>query len=78
MQIERPQPSYEEIQELRKLKKVIEQASADGVISKDERERISSIIYADGKVIPEELEMLTEMIHIRVQTGELVLDYRIF
>lgn len=76
MHIERPQPSHEEMQELKKLKKVLEQASSDGVISKVEREIISSTIYADGKVIPEELEMLTEMVHVRVQSGELVLDYR--
>ncbi|MGJ3245090.1 MAG: hypothetical protein ACFE0I_03330 [Elainellaceae cyanobacterium] len=78
MEVERPgtgQLSLDELRELDKLRVVIEQASADGVISKSERETISAIIYRDKKVSPQELDLVRQLINQKVASGELTLDY---
>lgn len=66
----------EEQQELEKLRKIIEQASADGILTKGERERVATAMQADGKVTYEELRLVKTLIHEKVANGELVLDYR--
>lgn len=78
MEISRPDQELtaEEQQELEKLRKVIEQASADGVITKNERERISMAMRTDGKVTCAELDLIRALIHEKVAKGELALDYR--
>jgi len=78
MEIERPgtgQLSLDELQELEKLKAVIEQASTDGILSKSERDNISAIIYRDKKVSPQELDLVRHLINQKVESGELTLDY---
>lgn len=65
----------EEQQELEKLRKVIERASADGVITRAERDVISSTMRADGKVTPEELNLIRTLVHEKVEKGELSFDY---
>lgn len=77
MKIERREPNAQELKDLKKLKKAIEQAIADGVVTKDERDRISAIMYEDGKITPQELGMLHDMVQSKVQSGDLVLDYKI-
>lgn len=67
--------TVEEQQELEKLRKVIERASADGVITKAERDQISSAMRADGKVTYEELALIRTLVHEKVSQGELALDY---
>ena len=78
MEISRPDQrelTLEERQELEKLRKIIEQASADGVIAKWERDRIVGAMRSDGKVTCEELNLVRALIHEKVSKGELALDY---
>lgn len=65
----------EEQRELEKLRKVIERASADGVITKSERDQITAAMASDGKVMYEELNLVRTLIHEKVSKGELTLDY---
>ncbi|PSF35002.1 hypothetical protein C7H19_17815 [Aphanothece hegewaldii CCALA 016] len=67
--------TLEEQQELEKLRAIIEQAIADGIITKGERDRISATMRADGKVMAEELELVRTLINEKVSKGELTLDY---
>ncbi len=78
MEISHPSRSEltpEEQQELEKLRKVIEQASVDGIITRGERDRIAATMRADGKVTPEELGLVRTLIQEKVAKGELHLDY---
>lgn len=78
MEIERPNQralTPEEQKELDHLRTVIEQAIADGVISRSERDRIASVMRTDGKVTFEELTLVRTLIHEKAARGELVLDY---
>ena len=66
MKIERPNArslSSEEMTQLETLRVVVEQALEDGQLSIYERERIQSLIWADGKVTYEELRTINETIH---------------
>lgn len=65
----------EEQQELEKLRTIIDKASADGIITLGERERIATVIRADGKILREELELVRTLINEKVAKGELTLDY---
>ncbi|HEY9657122.1 MAG TPA: hypothetical protein V6C65_01565 [Allocoleopsis sp.] len=67
--------TVEEQQELDKLRAIIERASADGVITKAERDRIAAAMRADGKVTLEELTLVRTLIQEKVANGELVYDY---
>ncbi len=79
MNIERPnapQPSPDELQNLDKLKAIIERAIADGVLTRDERDSISAALYADRKVTPQELDLVRTLIREKITSGELTLDYK--
>jgi uncharacterized membrane protein YebE (DUF533 family) len=65
----------EEKQELEKLRTMIEKATADGVLTRYERDRISAAMRADGKVTVEELELARTLMQEKVAKGELQLDY---
>ncbi|BAU65693.1 hypothetical protein STA3757_30820 [Stanieria sp. NIES-3757] len=65
----------EEKQELEKLRAMIESATADGVLTKYERDRISAAMRADGKVTVEELELVRTLMQEKAATGEIKLDY---
>lgn len=71
----RPALTVEELEELNKLRSVVERASADGVINKSEREQIMAALGANGKVTFEELELLRTLLNDKVANGDLVLDY---
>lgn len=73
---DQPELTAEEQQELEKLRKIIEKASADGVITKGERDRVAVAMRSDGKVTCEELNLVRTLIHEKVAKGELVLDYQ--
>ncbi len=78
MEISRPNQrelTAEEQQELEKLRKIIEQATADGVITQGERDRITAAMRADGKVTFEELLLVRTLIHEKVAKEGLVFDY---
>ncbi|NEO32306.1 MAG: hypothetical protein F6K36_18110 [Symploca sp. SIO3C6] len=65
----------EELQELEKFRTIIERATADGVITRGERETITAAMYADNKVTVQELAMIRTLIQEKVATGEIKLDY---
>ncbi|NJL44884.1 MAG: TerB family tellurite resistance protein [Leptolyngbyaceae cyanobacterium SM2_3_12] len=78
MKINRPGASSltrNELEDLDTLKVLIEGAIADGVITGAERDRIRALIWADGKVSPQELNLVQDIIWNKIQTGELVLEW---
>ena len=60
---------------LEKLRHVIEQAIADGKVTAQEMQRIKAIIWSNGNVSAEELDLVRELIHEKVANGELVYDW---
>ncbi len=80
MEINRPNAKEltpEEQNSLAQLKTVVEQAIADGVLTKDERDAIANIILADKKVLPEELDIVRSLIQENAALGKLVTDWNI-
>jgi uncharacterized membrane protein YebE (DUF533 family) len=78
MKIERPNQKEltpEEKQELEKLRAMIERATADGIITRFERDWITSAMHKDGKVTVEELKLARTLIDEKVANGELRRDY---
>jgi tellurite resistance protein len=71
----REELTEEEQLELDNLRAIVEQAVADGIITKGERDRMYQAIWADGKVTCQELGLLRTMIRDKIYTGELRLDY---
>lgn len=68
-------PSPAELQDLEKLKVLIERVVADGKVTKQEMECIKAAMNADGKVSFEELELCRTLIWDQIQKGELVYDW---
>jgi len=78
MKIEKPnQPplTQEDLQNLEKLKTLIEKCVADGYLSQAEIAMIKNFIKADGKVTTEELELCQKLIWDKIQSGELEYDW---
>jgi uncharacterized membrane protein YebE (DUF533 family) len=78
MKIIRPnaqQPTPEELQALEKLRIMIEQAIADGVLTRQEVQDITSKILAQKKLSADQLyrefELYREIITVKIQQGEL-------
>ena len=65
----------EDARHLEKLRSVIERAIADGKLTAQEMQTIKAIIWSNGKVSPEELDLVRELIHEKVASGELVYDW---
>ncbi|VEP18208.1 conserved hypothetical protein [Hyella patelloides LEGE 07179] len=75
MKISGPQdrePTAQELQELEKLKAIIERTIADGKLTKAEFTRIKNVIRADNKVTFEEMRLVTTLIYEKIEIGELV------
>lgn len=70
-----PLPTPEELRDLKKLMAVLERATADKVISKDELKKYRTHAWADGKITPEELHLLQELVLSKVTAGELEWDH---
>lgn len=68
-------PSPVELQDLEKLKALIERAVADGKVTKYEMESIQAAMRADGKISFEELELCRELIWEKIKNGELEYDW---
>ena len=68
-------PTPEELQDLAKLRAVIERAIADGKLSQQEMSDIKSQAWADGKITPEELELYTALILEKIRSGELEWEF---
>jgi hypothetical protein len=76
MQVDRPNApelTPEEQQQLIKLRELVEQALADGKLSKGEIEGIRAQLLADGKVTPEELRTIREAT--RKMLGDAAIEY---
>jgi uncharacterized membrane protein YebE (DUF533 family) len=67
--------TLEEQQELEKLRAIVESATAEGILTRYERDRISAAMRMDGKVTVEELEMVRTLMQEKAAKGELQLDY---
>jgi uncharacterized membrane protein YebE (DUF533 family) len=70
-----PARPVEDTKHLEKLRSVIERAIADGKLTAQEMQTIKAIIWSNGKVSPEELDLVRELIHEKVAKGELVYDW---
>lgn len=64
-----------EQQLLEKLRLAIAQATADGILDRQERDRIYRIINEDHKVTRQELALMRTFIQEKVAEGTLGLDY---
>ena len=74
MKISRPQDQEstpEKLQELEKLRAIIEHATEDGKLMGEEFSRIKDAIRADKKVTVEELQLVRELIDDKIASGEL-------
>lgn len=74
MEIERPntkEPTAAELQDLDKLKAIIERAVADGVISPSEVKAIKTQAWADGKITPQELGLYQQLVLSKIRNGAL-------
>jgi hypothetical protein len=78
MEIERPnaqEPTPEELQDLEKLRAIMERAIADGVLSPDEVKAFKAQAWKDGKITPQELDLFQELILSKIRAGELVWSF---
>lgn len=78
MQVERPNDhpiSPDELKNLDKLKAIIERATADGKLTEAEMEIVKAAIREDGRVSPQELELVQELIYNKLQSGELSMSW---
>jgi uncharacterized membrane protein YebE (DUF533 family) len=74
MEVERPnakEPTAAELQDLDKLKAIIERAVADGVISSSEVKAIKTQAWTDGKITPQELGLYQQLVLSKIRDGEL-------
>lgn len=74
MEITRPNAkpcSPEELKDLEKLRILLEQAIADGVVTGSEMAVIKAQINADGKVLFEELDLCQQLVWDKIQKGEI-------
>ena len=78
MIIEHPnttEPTAEEKQQLERLKTVINNAVADGKISRKELDDIRAATFADKKVTVAELELYRKLVLDKIETGELEYEW---
>ena len=71
----RQELTTDELQNLADLKTRIERATNNGTISKYEMEAIDRAIYADGKVLVEEMLLLRQCIKDKIAQGLLVVEW---
>lgn len=73
--ISKAEISKAELADLDKLKALIEQAIADGILTAAEKRSLETAIFADGKVSPEELELMQSLVWDKLSSGELKMDW---
>lgn len=74
MKIERPNAkelTTAELESLEKLRRLLEQAIADGVMSPSEVAAFKAHTWADGKITPQELELYQTLVLSKIRRGEL-------
>jgi hypothetical protein len=67
--------SPEEIEQLEKLKRVIEAAISDGRLSHDELEHIKSIAFKNKKLLPAEIQLYSKLVLQKIERGELEYEW---
>ena len=78
MLVERPnhkELTPDELQSLKKLHSVIDQAIADGKISKYEMDLIDRTIHSDNHILVEEIALVRELIQDKISSGLLSYDW---
>jgi len=65
------QPTAEELQELERIKVIIERATKDGKLTGEEFAVIKDAIRADKKITFEELQLVRKLIYEKIERGEL-------
>ncbi|MBF2078849.1 MAG: hypothetical protein IGR76_10110 [Synechococcales cyanobacterium T60_A2020_003] len=78
MQVERPNAvplTKEELSDLDSLRALVEKAVNDGILTADENQSIKRCLWKDGKVSPQELEIIQALVWDKVQTGELMYSW---
>lgn len=65
------QPTIDDLQDLEKLRAVIDRAVADGKISPAEMQSIKAAAWADGKFTAAEAELYATLVLEKIRTGEL-------
>jgi len=63
--------TIEEQQHLFRLERVVERVTADGKVSRDELEEIKAQMYSHHRVTIYELELVSDRVLSRIQSGEL-------
>ena len=71
----RQELTNDELLSLKNLQSVISLATADGRISKYDLELINRTIQSDGKVLVEEVHMVRQLIHDKLDNGLLSYDW---
>ena len=69
-------PSLAELKDLEKLKAIIERATADGRLTEAEMQTIKAMIREDGKITPQELDLVQKLIYEKLQNGELGMSWQ--
>ncbi|HEY9849089.1 MAG TPA: hypothetical protein V6D28_06505 [Leptolyngbyaceae cyanobacterium] len=78
MKVEHPnaeKPTPEELAQLERLQRAIENAVADGKISRQELDNIRAVTFADRKVTVAELELYRKLVLDKIEKGELEYDW---
>lgn len=78
MEIDQPNttpPSLKELQDLEKLKAIIEHATADGKLTEAELQTIKTAIQKDRKISPQELNLVQKLIYEKLQRGDLEMSW---
>lgn len=74
MDIDRPNAlplTPEEFGDLEDLKGIVEKITADGVLTFEEEQLIKRTLWKDGKISPQELEIVRSLVWNKLQSGEL-------
>ena len=77
MEINRPHaqpPTQEELQDLDKLRTILEQAIADGIVTEAEVKLYKTQAWKDGRISAEELTLYQELVLSKITSGELRWD----
>lgn len=78
MEVERPNAvplTPQELKDLDTLKTLVEKAINDGVLTAEESQSIKRCLWKDGKVSPQELEIIQAFVWDKVQTGDLTYSW---
>lgn len=67
--------SPEEIKQLEELKRIIEVAISDGILSHSELEHIKSIAFTHKKLLSAEIQLYSKLVLDKIERGELEYEW---